>query len=56
MAAELHKSLQPQHAHLYSNQAPQIIYSDKSESSVEEGMDITPSNYNQQNGRFDGKS
>ena len=32
------------------------MYSDKSESSVEEGMDITPSNYNMQNGRFDGKS
>lgn len=34
----------------------QIIYSDKSESSVEEMMGDTPSNYNILNGRFDGKS
>lgn len=30
-----------------------ILYSDKSESSVEEGMADTPSNYNIPNGRFD---
>ena len=34
----------------------QILYSDKSETSVEDLMDDTPSNYNIQNGRFDGKS
>ena len=34
----------------------QILYSDKSETSVEELMDDTPSNYNIQNGRFEGKS
>jgi hypothetical protein len=34
----------------------QIIYSDKSESSVEEMMGDTPSNYNILNGRLDGKS
>lgn len=35
----------------------QIIYSDKSESSIdEEIMGDTPSNYNILNGRFDGKS
>jgi len=33
-----------------------IIYSDKSESSVEEMMGDTPSNYNIPNGRLDGKS
>ncbi len=33
-----------------------IYYSDKSESSVEDLMDVTPSNYNIPNGRFDGKS
>ena len=33
-----------------------ILYSDKSETSVEELMDDTPSNYNIQNGRFEGKS
>lgn len=33
-----------------------IIYSDKSESSVDEMMADTPSNYNIPNGRFDGKS
>jgi len=33
-----------------------VIYSDKSESSVEELMDETPSNYNIPNGRFEGKS
>jgi len=32
------------------------LYSDKSETSVEELMDDTPSNYNIQNGRFEGKS
>jgi hypothetical protein len=34
----------------------QIIYSDKSDSSIEEMMGDTPSNYNMQNGRLDGKS
>ena len=33
-----------------------IYYSDKTESSVDELMDETPSNYNLHNGRFDGKS
>ena len=33
-----------------------IIYSDKSESSVDEMMADTPSNYNIANGRLDGKS
>lgn len=32
------------------------MYSDKSETSVEDLMDDTPSNYNIQNGRFEGKS
>lgn len=32
------------------------MYSDKSESSVEEMMGDTPSNYNVLNGRFDGIS
>jgi len=34
----------------------QIIYSDKSESSIDEMMGDTPSNYNVANGRLDGKS
>jgi hypothetical protein len=34
----------------------QIIYSDKSESSIDEMMGDTPSNYNIANGRIDGKS
>jgi len=34
----------------------QVFYSDKSESSVEELMEDTPSNYNIPNGRLDGKS
>jgi hypothetical protein len=33
-----------------------MFYSDKSESSVEDLMDETPSNYNIPNGRLDGKS
>ena len=33
-----------------------IIYSDKSESSIDELMGDTPSNYNIPNGRLDGKS
>ncbi len=33
-----------------------VIYSDKSESSVDEMMEDTPSNYNIPNGRVDGKS
>ncbi len=36
--------------------ATKIYYSDKSESSVEDLMDETPSNYNIPNGRLDGKS
>ena len=36
--------------------AKTILYSDKSETSVEDLMDDTPSNYNIQNGRFEGKS
>ena len=36
--------------------AKTILYSDKSETSVEALMDDTPSNYNIQNGRFEGKS
>ena len=34
----------------------QVIWSDKSESSVEELMQDTPSNYNIANGRLDGQS
>ena len=37
-------------------QAKTILYSDKSETSVEDLMDDTPSNYNVANGRFEGKS
>lgn len=33
-----------------------VYFSDKSESSVEDLMDETPSNYNVPNGRLDGKS
>lgn len=33
-----------------------ILYSDKSESSIDEMMEDTPSNYNIPNGRLDGKS
>ena len=33
-----------------------ILYSDKSESSFDEMMEDTPSNYNIPNGRLDGKS
>jgi len=33
-----------------------ILYSDKSESSIDEMMGDTPSNYNIPNGRLDGKS
>jgi hypothetical protein len=33
-----------------------VIYSDKSESSVDDMMDDTPSNYNIANGRLNGKS
>lgn len=39
-----------------ARQAKTILYSDKSETSVEDLMDDTPSNYNIQNGRFEGKS
>lgn len=34
----------------------QVLYSDKSESSVDEMMQDTPSNYNVANGRLEGKS
>jgi hypothetical protein len=34
----------------------EILYSDRSESSVDAMMDDTPSNYNIANGRFPGKS
>lgn len=37
-------------------QKPKVFYSDKSESSVEEMMADTPSNYNIPNGRFDDRS
>jgi hypothetical protein len=33
-----------------------VLYSDKSESSIDENMHDTPSNYNIPNGRLDGKS
>jgi len=33
-----------------------ILYSDKSESSIDEMMEDTPSNYNIPNGRLDGRS
>ena len=33
-----------------------VLYSDKSESSIDEMMEDTPSNYNIPNGRLDGKS
>ena len=42
-------------AHITSQKKP-IIYSDKSESSIDEMMGDTPSNYNLANGRMDGKS
>lgn len=42
--------------HRPSQRAKTILYSDKSETSVEDMMDDTPSNYNIQNGRFEGKS
>ena len=34
----------------------QVLYSDKSESSVDDMMEDTPSNYNIANGRLEGKS
>jgi len=34
----------------------EILYSDRSESSVEQMMDDTPSNYNEMNGRLPGRS
>lgn len=44
-------------AHMQPPRQPKtILYSDKSETSVEDLMDDTPSNYNIQNGRFEGKS
>lgn len=46
----------PQAEVIPSKKKKTIIYSDKSESSVEEMMGDTPSNYNIPNGRLDGKS
>lgn len=34
----------------------EVLYSDKEESSIDENMHDTPSNYNVPNGRLDGKS
>jgi len=51
--------LNPSHHHQESRTArkeAQIFYSDKSESSVEQAMGETPSNYNLENMRFEGKS
>lgn len=39
-----------------SRRVKQVIWSDKSESSVDEMMQDTPSNYNLANGRLDGQS
>lgn len=41
---------------LPSKKKKKVLYSDKSESSVDEMMEDTPSNYNIPNGRLDGKS
>jgi hypothetical protein len=38
------------------NKSKPVLYSDKSESSIDEMMGDTPSNYNIANGRLDGKS
>jgi len=46
---------QPQQQPKSTGKKP-IIYSDKSESSIDEMMGDTPSNYNVANGRMDGKS
>lgn len=43
-------------AQVVSKKNKTILYSDKSETSVDDLMDDTPSNYNIQNGRFEGKS
>lgn len=40
----------------FAKQKKKVLYSDKSESSVDEMMEDTPSNYNIPNGRLDGKS
>lgn len=48
--------MQQQPPSAQQRQAKTILYSDKSETSVEDLMDDTPSNYNIQNGRFEGKS
>ena len=52
------KGAQKNMAHMQPSSKPQkpVLYSDKSETSVEDLMDDTPSNYNIQNGRFEGKS
>jgi hypothetical protein len=39
-----------------SKRVKKILYSDKSESSFDENMEDTPSNYNIPNGRLDGRS
>jgi 16S rRNA U516 pseudouridylate synthase RsuA-like enzyme len=41
---------------MVKNTGTKVYFSDKSESSVEDLMDETPSNYNIPNGRLDGKS
>lgn len=50
------KESPPRQAAPAPKQKKAIIYSDKSESSVDEMMADTPSNYNIPNGRLDGKS
>lgn len=40
----------------FAKKKKKVLYSDKSESSVDEMMEDTPSNYNIPNGRLDGKS
>ncbi len=42
--------------HPKDNHIRKILYSDKSESSIDEMMEDTPSNYNIPNGRLEGKS
>lgn len=40
----------------FAKKKKKVLYSDKSESSIDEMMEDTPSNYNIPNGRLDGKS
>lgn len=40
----------------FAKKKKKILYSDKSESSIDEMMEDTPSNYNIPNGRLEGKS